>query len=205
MWTRIDNFVTPLKRVLLEKATASLELKKSPAFYRTWKSITLFTVSCKWSLLPSRCVNSSISEHNSLKWLLLSAYFCLYFLHGFKTTFPTHAFSFIYSCYIPRPFNAPHCPNHVTRSSNYKASLTSCLQPPDTSSLTSPNVLLSTIFWRGSTLRAERLEVVYYPFSKYQLLVDSGHTVAHLVEALRYKLEVRGFDSRCCHWDFSLT
>jgi hypothetical protein len=32
-----------------------------------------------------------------------------------------------------------------------------------------------------------------------------GHAVAHLVEALRYKPEGRGFDSRCCHWNFSLT
>jgi len=32
-----------------------------------------------------------------------------------------------------------------------------------------------------------------------------GHAVAQLVEALRYKLEVRGFDSRWCHWNFSLT
>ena len=29
-----------------------------------------------------------------------------------------------------------------------------------------------------------------------------GHTVAQLVEALRYKPEDRGFDSRYCHWDF---
>jgi hypothetical protein len=29
--------------------------------------------------------------------------------------------------------------------------------------------------------------------------------VAQLVEALRYKLEGRGFDSRCGHWDFSLS
>jgi hypothetical protein len=29
--------------------------------------------------------------------------------------------------------------------------------------------------------------------------------VAQLVEALRYKPEVRGFDSRWCHWNFSLT
>jgi hypothetical protein len=29
--------------------------------------------------------------------------------------------------------------------------------------------------------------------------------VAQLVEALRYKPEVRGFDSRECHWNFSLT
>jgi hypothetical protein len=26
-----------------------------------------------------------------------------------------------------------------------------------------------------------------------------------LVEALRYKQEGRGFDSRCCHWNFSVT
>jgi hypothetical protein len=29
--------------------------------------------------------------------------------------------------------------------------------------------------------------------------------VAQLVEALRYKPEGRGFDSRCCHRNFSLT
>jgi len=32
-----------------------------------------------------------------------------------------------------------------------------------------------------------------------------GHAVAQLVEALRYKPEGRGFDSRWCHWNFSLT
>jgi hypothetical protein len=30
-----------------------------------------------------------------------------------------------------------------------------------------------------------------------------GHAVVQLVEALRYKLEGRGFDPRCCHWNFS--
>ena len=30
-----------------------------------------------------------------------------------------------------------------------------------------------------------------------------GHAVAQLVEALRYKPEGRGFDSRWCHWNFS--
>ena len=29
--------------------------------------------------------------------------------------------------------------------------------------------------------------------------------VVQLVEALRYKPEGRGFDSRWCHWNFSLT
>ena len=32
-----------------------------------------------------------------------------------------------------------------------------------------------------------------------------GTAVAQLVEALRYKSEGRGFDSRWCHWNFSLT
>ena len=40
-------------------------------------------------------------------------------------------------------------------------------------------------------------------FSEYTPFL--GHAVAQSVEALRYKLEDRGFDSRWCHWDFSLT
>ena len=36
-------------------------------------------------------------------------------------------------------------------------------------------------------------------------LLYGGTAVAQLVEALRYKLEGRGFDSRWCHWNFSLT
>ena len=37
------------------------------------------------------------------------------------------------------------------------------------------------------------------------ILCKRGHAVAQLVEALRYKPEGRGFDSRWCHWNFSLT
>jgi hypothetical protein len=32
-----------------------------------------------------------------------------------------------------------------------------------------------------------------------------GHAVAQMVEALRYMPEGRGFNSRCCHWNFLLT
>ena len=39
-------------------------------------------------------------------------------------------------------------------------------------------------------------------FASIKLL---GTAVAQLVEALRYKSEGRGFDSRWCHWNFSLT
>jgi hypothetical protein len=34
---------------------------------------------------------------------------------------------------------------------------------------------------------------------------SEGATLAQLVEALRFKPEGRGFDSRWCHWNFSLT
>ena len=32
-----------------------------------------------------------------------------------------------------------------------------------------------------------------------------GHVVVQLVETLRHKPDGRGFDSRWCHWNFSLT
>jgi hypothetical protein len=38
-----------------------------------------------------------------------------------------------------------------------------------------------------------------------KILTGWGHALAQLVEALRYKPEGRGFDSRWCHWNFSLT
>jgi len=37
------------------------------------------------------------------------------------------------------------------------------------------------------------------------LWLKKGYAVTQLVEALRYKAEGRGFDSRWCHWNFSLT
>jgi hypothetical protein len=40
---------------------------------------------------------------------------------------------------------------------------------------------------------------------KYVLEEQWGHAVAHLVEVLLYKPEGGGFDSRWCHWNFSLT
>ena len=38
-----------------------------------------------------------------------------------------------------------------------------------------------------------------------QYCVRPGHAVAQLVEALSYDPEGCGFDSRWCHWNFSLT
>ena len=35
-------------------------------------------------------------------------------------------------------------------------------------------------------------------------LSSLGHAAAQLVEALRYKPQGRGFDTRWCHWNISL-
>jgi len=37
-----------------------------------------------------------------------------------------------------------------------------------------------------------------------RILHSSGYAVEQFVEALRYKAEGRGFDSRWCHWIFHL-
>jgi hypothetical protein len=47
---------------------------------------------------------------------------------------------------------------------------------------------------------------VMHPLMLYdQYFLKEGYAVAQLVEALRYKPECRGFDSRWSHWDFSVT
>jgi hypothetical protein len=45
-----QNSVIPWSRVLLEKLTATQQLKKFPAFYGTRKFIAVFTRACDWSL-----------------------------------------------------------------------------------------------------------------------------------------------------------
>jgi hypothetical protein len=44
-----------------------------------------------------------------------------------------------------------------------------------------------------------------FSFIYSDFLLTNGAAVAQLVEALRYKPAGRGFDSRWCQWNFSLT
>ena len=44
-----------------------------------------------------------------------------------------------------------------------------------------------------------------YPQEIFLVLISVGHAAAQLVQTLRYKSEDRGFDSRWCQWNFSLT
>ena len=60
-------------------------------------------------------------------------------------------------------------------------------------------VLCNDLFIYKSSLGAPSLII---------LLSDArldGYVMTQLVEAVRYKPEGRGFDSRWCHWNFSLT
>ena len=65
--------------------------------------------------------------------------------------------------------------------------------------------------WTGGKSRSHRDSIpVPFSVSSYTELPgphfrERGHAVAQLVEALRYKPEGRGFDSRWCNWIFSLT
>ena len=49
------------------------------------------------------------------------------------------------------------------------------------------------------------LEQIFLPVILLTPTQYKETAVAQLVEALRYKSEGRGFDSRWCHWNFSLT
>jgi hypothetical protein len=61
---------------------------------------------------------------------------------------------------------------------------------------------------RGCTqfmLRAFTVVATCYSKANKQQKYDCTQAVAQLIEALRYKPEGRGFDSRRCHSNFSLT
>ena len=47
--------------------------------------------------------------------------------------------------------------------------------------------------------------MLFCPCNMFRTFTLAGHAVAQLVEALRYKPEGRGFDSRWFNWNFSLT
>jgi hypothetical protein len=53
-------------------------------------------------------------------------------------------------------------------------------------------------------LEGSNVERLYHVWTSELSVSELKHAVVQLVEALRYKIEGRGFDSQQCHWDFSL-
>jgi hypothetical protein len=62
-------------------------------------------------------------------------------------------------------------------------------------------------YWLGTTVMYDVNSVARcFPFSNRSLFwAFVSFCLAQLVEALRYKSEGRGFESRLCHWNFPLT
>jgi len=61
------------------------------------------------------------------------------------------------------------------------------------------------ILFNDTTYTTHTIRHTYSSHNKSGIRNEWGHAVAQLVEALCYKSEGRGFDSRWCHWNFSLT
>ena len=56
-----------------------------------------------------------------------------------------------------------------------------------------------------SSIRLEHKIIYQIHQVLYWSIYLRGQAAAQLIEALRYKSEGRGFDSRWCDWNFSLT
>jgi len=61
--------------------------------------------------------------------------------------------------------------------------------------------------WKDIVRQAKSPQWAVMPMEEEEeeVIIDGGDTVTQLGEALRCKPEGHGFDSRCCHWNFSLT
>jgi hypothetical protein len=63
-------------------------------------------------------------------------------------------------------------------------------------------MVIKYIFWIYLQFVSEKF--LNRTLIQLDVIIYLGHAVAQLFEALRYKLEGRGFDSRIYHWNFSI-
>jgi hypothetical protein len=70
------------------------------------------------------------------------------------------------------------------------------------STLREHNVVFFSVTLRGTQSTVKYSQLCAALLKIRYLIAFMGHAVAQLVEALRYKSEGRGFDSRWCHWKY---
>jgi hypothetical protein len=66
----VIKFLTPRNRVLETPIVTHL-VKKFPAFYGTWRFITMFTTTRLWSLSWARCIQSTLIRSISVRAVLM--------------------------------------------------------------------------------------------------------------------------------------
>ena len=168
--------LTPWCKVLLEKLTGLLLVKKFPTFHRTRRFITALT-SVRHLSLSWASPNQSIYPHPT-SWrsiLILSIHLCLGLPSCLlPSSFPTK------TLYTPvsSPIRAT-CPAHlilldfITRTilceqyKSFSSSLCILLHSPVTSSLLGPNILLNTIF--SNTLSFLDRQITNYDFPSHTM------------------------------------
>lgn len=101
---------------------------------------------------------------------------------------------------------------YSTKNTDKEAQQFLILRLQFTSSLMDPNIVPCTLF--SSVLEdttshsyEKKGKIMLMNSPRYSVLygVKEGARVAQLVATLRYKGEIRGFDSRWCQWNSSLT
>jgi len=106
--------LTPWLKVLLDKLTVPHPIKKSPKCYGIWRFITVLTTAHHLSISCARWIQSTSSQHMSLKFILIlfsrlwSGFPNGLFLSGFSTkTMYVYTSSFSHMCHMPRQSHTP--------------------------------------------------------------------------------------------------
>jgi hypothetical protein len=147
---------------LLEKPAVVQPLKKIPECYGNLRFITVLIRVLHWSLPWTRSMQSIPPQLMSLRSIsIVSTHLHRGLPNGlFRSGFPTkilYAFLFsAHSCYMPCPFHPPWLDqsNYTWRRLQVMKLLImqSFLQPPITSSLFGPNILLMSLFSKSMFL-----------------------------------------------------
>ena len=193
-----SNLLTPWCRVLLEKLTGLLLVKKFPAFHGTRRFITALTSVRHLSLSWANPIQSTYPHPTSWRSILiLSTHLRLGLPNGlFPSGFPTKT---LYAT-LSSPIRAT-CPAHlilldfITRTilgeeyKSFSSSLYNLLHSPVTSSLLGPNILLNTMFSNTLSFLSCRnvSDQVSHPYK------TTGKTLDALISQIYFEIKLYMF------------